>query len=61
MEKSKLNYKSKNYPDGYKHQVMTTIELKTYLDSIEKRNNEFLVSFPKPSHAAFHQVADAIC
>jgi len=34
----KLNYKSKNYPDGYKHQVMTTIELKTYLDSIEKRN-----------------------
>ena len=33
----KLNYKSKNYPDGYKHQVMTTIELKTYLDSIEKR------------------------
>ena len=34
----KLNYKSKNHPDGYKHQVMTTIELKTYLDSIEKRN-----------------------
>ena len=34
----KLNYKSKNHPDGYKHQVMTTLELKTYLDSIEKRN-----------------------
>ena len=34
----KLNYKSKNHPDGYKHQVMSTIELKTYLDSIEKRN-----------------------
>lgn len=34
----KLNYKSKNHPDGYNHQVMTTIELKTYLDSIEKRN-----------------------
>lgn len=34
----KLGYKSKNYPDGYKHQVMTTIELKTYLDSIEKRS-----------------------
>jgi len=34
----KLNYKSKNHPDGYKHQIMTTIELKTYLDSIEKRN-----------------------
>lgn len=34
----KLNYKSKNHPDGYKHQVMTTIELKTYLDSIEKRS-----------------------
>lgn len=33
----KLSYKSKNHPDGYKHQVMTTIELKTYLDSIEKR------------------------
>lgn len=35
----KLNYKSKNYPDGYKHQVMTTIELKTYLDSIKERNS----------------------
>lgn len=33
----RLGRKSKNYPDGYKHQVMTTIELKTYLDSIEKR------------------------
>lgn len=33
----KLDYKSKKYPDGYKHVVMTTIELKTYLDSIEER------------------------
>ena len=34
----KLNYKSKNHPDGYKHVVMTTMELKEYLNSIEKRN-----------------------
>jgi hypothetical protein len=34
----KLSNPTKKNPDGYKHQVMTTIELKTYLDSIEKRN-----------------------
>ena len=33
----KLDYKSKSNPEGYKHQVMTTIELKTYLDSIIER------------------------
>lgn len=33
----KLQRPTKKNPDGYKHQVMTTIELKTYLDSIEKR------------------------
>ena len=33
----KLDYKSKSNPEGYKHQVMTTIELKTYLDSIVER------------------------
>ena len=33
----KLQKPTKKNPDGYKHQVMTTIELKTYLDSIEKR------------------------
>lgn len=33
----KLNKSTKKNPDGYKHKVMTTIELKTYLESIEKR------------------------
>lgn len=35
----KLPYKNKKYPDGYKHEIMTTIELKTYLDSIQKRTS----------------------
>jgi len=35
----KLQKPTKKNPDGYKHQVMTTIELKTYLDSIEKRQS----------------------
>jgi hypothetical protein len=34
----KLQKPTKRNPDGYKHQVMTTMELKTYLDSLEKRN-----------------------
>lgn len=34
----KLQSPTKKYPTGYKDVVMTTIELKTYLDSIEKRN-----------------------
>jgi hypothetical protein len=33
----KLQNSTKRNPDGYKHQVMTTMELKTYLDSLEKR------------------------
>jgi hypothetical protein len=33
----KLQNPTKRNPDGYKHQVMTTMELKTYLDSLEKR------------------------
>jgi hypothetical protein len=33
----KLRTSTKRNPDGYKHQVMTTMELKTYLDSLEKR------------------------
>ena len=36
----KLNKPTKKNQDGYKHQVMTTIELKTYLDSIEKRTTQ---------------------
>ena len=36
----KLQKPTKKNPDGYKHQIMTTIELKTYLDSIaEKRTS----------------------
>ena len=30
---------TKKNPDGYRHQVMTTIELKTYLESLEKRTS----------------------
>lgn len=33
----KLQKPTKKNPDGYKHKVMTTLELKTYLESIEKR------------------------
>ncbi len=33
----KLQKPTKKNPDGYEHKVMTTIELKTYLESIEKR------------------------
>lgn len=33
----KLQKSTKRNPDGYKHKIMTTIELKTYLDSLEKR------------------------
>lgn len=33
----KLQKPTKKNPDGYKHQVMTTLELKTYLESIERR------------------------
>lgn len=35
----KLQKPTKKNPDGYRHKVMTTIELKTYLDSIEKRTS----------------------
>ena len=35
----KLQKPTKKNPDGYKYKVMTTIELKTYLDSIEKRTS----------------------
>ena len=35
----KLQKPTKKNPDGYKHKIMTTIELKTYLDSIEKRQS----------------------
>lgn len=35
----KLANPTKKNPDGFKHQVMTTIELKTYLDSIKVRNS----------------------
>lgn len=33
----KLQKSTKKNPDGYKHKIMTTLELKTYLESIEKR------------------------
>lgn len=33
----KLTKPSKKNPDGFKHQVMTTIELKAYLDSLKSR------------------------
>lgn len=36
----KLQKPTKDNPDGYKHKVMTTIELKTYLDSLEKRTTQ---------------------
>lgn len=36
----KLHKPTKKNPDGFKHKVMTTLELKTYLDSIEKRTTQ---------------------
>ena len=36
----KLQKPTKKNPDGYKHKIMTTIELKVYLDSIEKRTSQ---------------------
>lgn len=36
----KLQKPTKKHPDGYKHEVMTTMELKVYLDSIEKRTSQ---------------------
>lgn len=36
----KLAKPTKKNPDGYKHKVMTTIELKTYIDSIKKRSTD---------------------
>jgi len=33
----KLANPTRKNPDGFKHQIMTTIELKTYLDSVSKR------------------------
>ena len=35
----KLQKPTKKNPDGYKHKVMTTLELKTYLESIKKRSS----------------------
>lgn len=37
----KLQKPTKKNPDGYKHQVMTTVELKTYLDSIESNRQTY--------------------
>ena len=36
----KLHKPTKKNPDGYKHKIMTTMELKVYLDSIEKRTTQ---------------------
>lgn len=36
----KLQKPTKKNPDGYKHKVMTTMELKVYLDSLEKRTTQ---------------------